>query len=387
MRTFVRRLGLLLSAVPLLAANPAPVSAAVSPPTAPIRLTLPAPTVPQPVGTVSLHLVDHSRPDPWGPPGAHRELMISLWYPTRHRDRHPVAPWLPMGAGAAVLAEAGLTAAEVTLPVTHGHEGAPVAHRGGLPVVLYSPGNDATRADNTIVVEQLVSHGYLVVTMDHTYDGVVEFPDGRVVTPLPDGPSTVEMPELRLGDVRFVLRTVTALNAGRNPDVEHRGLPRGLTGAFDLSRIGMFGVSAGGATTASTMYADARVRAGLSLDGPVHGPVVDAGLDRPFLLMQAKINRVDYPDLARFWSHLRGWHLNLGVHGAAHVSYADYEAIVPQLAPLGLDVPAEIGDLDPARGVAIQQTYPLAFFEQHLRHRGHLLDEPSAAFPEVYVLP
>jgi predicted dienelactone hydrolase len=387
MKTSVRRLGILLSAVPLLGATPAPVSAAVPPPPPPIPLTLPAPTGPHPVGTVSLHLVDRSRIDTYGPPGAHRELMMSLWYPTRTRDRHPTAPWLPAGAGAAVLADAGLTTAEVTLPVTHGHEGAPVAHHGGLPVVLYSPGNDATRADNTIVVEQLASHGYLVVTMDHTYDGIVEFPDGRVVTPLPDGPDTVGIPELRLGDVRAVLRAVTALDAGRNPDADHRPLPRGLTGAFDLSRIGMFGMSAGGATTASAMYADARVRAGLSLDGPVYGPVVEAGSDRPFLLLQAKVNRVDYPDLARFWSALRGWHLDLGVRGAAHLSYADYEALVPQLAPLGVDVRAEIGDLDPARGVAIQQAYPLAFFDQHLRHHGHPLDVPSPAFPEVYVVP
>ena len=33
-----------------------------------------------------------------------------------------------------------------------------------------------------------------------------------------------------------------------------------------------------------------------------------------------------------------------------------------------------IGTLDPARSVRIQQAYPLAFFDLHLRHRrGHLL--------------
>ncbi|GGW58349.1 hypothetical protein GCM10010503_39250 [Streptomyces lucensis JCM 4490] len=47
-----------------------------------------------------------------------------------------------------------------------------------------------------------------------------------------------------------------------------------------------------------------------------------------------------------------------------------------------------IGTLDPARAVRVQQTYPLAFFDLHLRHRrGHLLDGPSAAFPEVKFIP
>jgi len=47
-----------------------------------------------------------------------------------------------------------------------------------------------------------------------------------------------------------------------------------------------------------------------------------------------------------------------------------------------------IGTLDPARAVRIQQAYPLAFFDRHLRgRRARLLDGPSAAFPEVKFLP
>jgi hypothetical protein len=46
-----------------------------------------------------------------------------------------------------------------------------------------------------------------------------------------------------------------------------------------------------------------------------------------------------------------------------------------------------IGTLDPARAARIQQAYPLAFFDLHLRRRGQLLDGPSAAFPEVTFIP
>lgn len=44
----------------------------------PVRLTLPPPTGPYPVGTVALHLVDRSRPDPLAGPGRHRELMVGV---------------------------------------------------------------------------------------------------------------------------------------------------------------------------------------------------------------------------------------------------------------------------------------------------------------------
>lgn len=59
------------------------------------RLMIPSPTGPHPVGTVSVHLTDQSRQDPWTTSGAKRELMVSLWYPAKDAQNHKVAPWLP----------------------------------------------------------------------------------------------------------------------------------------------------------------------------------------------------------------------------------------------------------------------------------------------------
>jgi hypothetical protein len=39
------------------------------------------PTGPYPIGVVDLHLVDGSRPDPWNPPQAYRELMVGVVCP------------------------------------------------------------------------------------------------------------------------------------------------------------------------------------------------------------------------------------------------------------------------------------------------------------------
>ncbi len=342
-----------------------------------IRLTLPAPTGPYAVGTMPLHLRT--------PAG--RELMISLWYPARDTGRSPVAPWLPTGVAQRYKAAEGLPA-EVELPLTHGHVGAAVDRRGGpLPVVLYSPGNDAFRSTNTVVVEELASRGYLVVTIDHTGDAYVQFPDGRVLVPLPDGPDTQWIAAARVTDVRHVLDILGHLNRGVSPDLEQHRLPAGLTGAIDQRRIGIAGYSAGGVTVASAMYADDRIDAGLSLDGGVGGPVVTAGLDRPFLLMTAtKAVRATVPELAEFWTHLRGWKRNIRMADVSHVSYSDDEALVPQLTT-GQDTTALIGSADPARVLAVQRAYPRAFFDLHLRHRGHLLDGPSKLYPDVQFIP
>ncbi|MEN3615625.1 acetylhydrolase [Plantactinospora sp. ZYX-F-223] len=356
----------------------------------PARLTLPPPTGPHRVGTVSLHLVDKSRPDPVAGPGRYRELMASVWYPATHdARRHPVAPWLPAAPMRALLASAGFDADAAAAPFTAGRVGAPVLRTPGRrPVIVYSHGNDSHRAEATIVVQELVSHGYVVVTVDHTYDGFGEFPDGRLTVPL--GQSFT--PWDSSYDLRFVLDRVEDLAAGRNPDAERRPLPAGLGAALDLRRIGMAGWSKGATATALVMNQDQRVRAGLSLDGPMQSnpPVTEIG--RPFMLMTAEYTRAAEPSVNEVWSYyLHGWRLNVHADGAAHSSYIDHQWLIPQLATIiGMsdeELASWIGTLDPFRAVRIQQAYPLAFFDLHLRHRGHLLRGPNPAFPEVQFIP
>ena len=43
-------------------------------------------------------------------------------------------------------------------------------------------------------------------------------------------------------------------------------------------------------------------------------------------------------------------------------------------------LPGWIGTFDPARAVTIEQAYPLAFVDLHLRNSGNVLDDPSPAF-------
>jgi predicted dienelactone hydrolase len=374
------------AAVPMGAARPA---RAASTAPGPVQLTLPVPTGPYPVGTVPLHLVDASRPDPVAGAGHHRELMASVWYPARKAEDLPRAPWMTEGALRAFLADAGFALDPTFGPLTAGHVGAPV-HRMGrrLPVIVYSHGSGSHRGDHTIMVQELASHGYAVVTVDHTHDTFTEFPDGRVVTP-DDFPM---YPRDFAADLRFLLDCVEGLAAGRNPDVDGKPLPQGLLGALDPQCIGVFGWSKGGTATALTMLADRRVRAGLSIDGPMQ-PTITADLDRPFMMMTAVFTRAAMPDVEEFWTHLRGWRLDIQADGAIHNSYGDNATLIPQAGKvLGMtdqQIQDWIGTLDPARAVRIQQAYPLAFFDVHLRHRGqgHLLDGPCPAFPEVKFIP
>jgi predicted dienelactone hydrolase len=88
-------------------------------------------------------------------------------------------------------------------------------------VVLFSPGSGEDRSIDTALVEDLASHGYIVVTIDATHDsGEVEFPDGRIeVHTLPPDSDQVntEATAVRVADTRFVLDQLAAIDAGHNP--------------------------------------------------------------------------------------------------------------------------------------------------------------------------
>jgi Platelet-activating factor acetylhydrolase, isoform II len=402
-----------------------------------VQLTLPPPTGPYRIGTVALHLVDRARRDPWLTVARRRELMISIWYPATGDARYPWAPWIPRAAGKLFLrhiipAPPGTppTSAPPTqppslpgvrLPVARARLGAPAdlsARR--YPVVLYSPGYQEDREIGTALVSDLASRGYIVVTTDYTYEAAeVEFPGGRVeVSRQPAASSAIlKAATVRNADTTFVLAALAALNSGVNPDAGHQPLPSGLAGALDLDRVGMFGHSLGGSTTAQAMAAGPEVRAGIDLDGSIvasvaltpgskkrlkaelarakhrAGAVAKRLGGRPFMIMSsAGRGPDDDPTWAGFWPSLPGWRLFLTLEDSEHYTYTDEEEFLSQLVTAGI-IPASlgvrevipvIGTIDAASAVAAERAYIGAFFDMHLRNTGGtLLHRPSPQYPDV----
>lgn len=373
----ISRRTLLTSALAVATVGSTAVPATATPP----RLTLPRPTGPYGVGTTALRLLDRSRPDPFTGQAGHRELMIGIWYPARDTGHYPRAPWMEPAVLRQYLMDAGYAADTVRTPLTFGHTGAPARRTGeGFPILIFSHGSGGHRHENSTMIQQLASHGYVVVAIDHLGDAYSLLPGGRVVTPTdePFGPADYER------DARFVIGEIE-----KPAGIGH--LPDGLADTLDTRRIGMFGWSKGGTATARVLLNDRRVKAGLAIDAPML-PATTGRIERPFMLMTAEFPRAADPAVAQFWTQLHGWRLDIQAQGAVHSSYGDLQVLMPQVAKVvGMsdeELRGWIGTLDPARAVRISQAYPLAFFDEHLRGREQrLLAGPSRAFPEVRYLP
>lgn len=339
---------------------------------------LPPPTGPRAVGVTSMHVTDPARPDPWVPTAGARELMVSVWYPAAGHDGRP-GRYLSPAESAAILRGVGITDVPGdALSGTRTHarvDATPAGRPRSWPLVVLSPGFTWPRSSLSALAEDLASHGYAVVGIDHTYETfATTFPDGRVTgcaaCVLEDvddfGARAVRS---RAADVSFVLDRLL----GASP-------PWRDAARIDPTRIAMVGSSLGGASSAETMLGDARVDAGANLDGTMFAPLPPSGLSRPFLFLGQPAHRPggEDPTWDRDWSRLLGWKRWLTVTGAVHASFTDYDLLAEQI---GVDLGS---DLAGVRTVDITRRYVRAFLDRHLRGRPQpLLDRASARYPEV----
>ncbi len=340
---------------------------------------LPEPTGSQPVGTTSLYVKDTSRVDPWAPGAKARELMVSLWYPTRSRSGKR-APYMTAKESELILKGEeipGVPYDALSRTRTNALSDAePAGREHSLPLVVLSPGFTEPRSSLTALAEELASRGYVVAGIDHTYESLATtFPDGRVTTCVACEASKDQefwnaVGRSRAADVSFVLDELI----GAHPKWKGASL-------IARSRIAMAGHSAGGASTIAAMLKDTRVRAGIDMDGTTFAPIPGSGLSRPFLFMGTQaMHSPGGKDTTwdRDWAHLTGWKRWLVVSGAEHVSFTDTALLVEQLGIYRNPV------LPGARAVEITRSHVAAFFDLHLRHRSQpLLDKPSTRYPEV----
>jgi dienelactone hydrolase len=275
------------------------------------EITLPQPTGAFAVGRALYDWADEETLDTLAPgPGIKRELLVWIWYPAVAGPSAAIDDYLPAPMRTAVERETGVLLTHFLtrdLSKVHKHSlrNPDLSPRQrSYPVVIMRAG--ASLAWNySALAEDLASHGYVVVGFDAPYrTGLVVFPDGRVIARRPENnPELFSGEELtRLADkllaawtadIAFVLDQLQRLNTSD---------PSGkFTGRLDMTRVGLFGHSFGGATAAQFCSQDSRCKAGIDVDGSLHGSVIQAGIHKPFMFLLARAIFRPTPKSVRFW--------------------------------------------------------------------------------------
>lgn len=381
-----------------------------------LSVLLPVVRLPEPegayaVGTQTARISATDRPEPFTKdPQDTRDLMVQIWYPADNTEGRSQAAVVPV-AGQSDMAAPFTRAFAHTFRLPsfaldywkdfrgNSYENADVLASGTpYPVILLSHGMGTSRMLHVSQAEHLASHGYVVVTIDHTYNTTATvFPDGKMTGLLgePTGDEDFFTATPRTGkvwadDVSEVIDWLEAINAG-----QERGT---FQGKLDLDRIGMMGHSFGGATAYHVVLTDERIKAGINMDGTqfdkYDGKTV---MKKPFLFLESadfKVSadklrqgeiqsevgrRIVSNELALMEAAAKYHGKALYVERSEHYNFTDLQFYSPLVKLTGLT-----GELDGLRGAEIVNAYVLDFFDTHLKgSRPNLLNGPNPAYPEV----
>src|ERR1700675_674786 len=265
-------------------------------------ITLPAPTGHFAVGRTTYAWVNNVEKDELAPsPGAAREVLVWIWYPSVAGTSAAPAEYLPAAWRLALAQHSGALMSQfltrdLSLVQAHSTSNPDVSsEQRSYPVVIMRAGGGALTTDFTTLAEDLASHGYIVVGFDAPYRTfVVVLRDGRVVSrPPTNDPEDMEAGQANrlinrllimwTSDTKFVVSQLERLNAAD---------PSGkFTGRLDMQRLGMFGHSFGGAQALQFCHDDPRCKAGIDIDGAPYGSVVQEGLKPPFMFILSDHSR------------------------------------------------------------------------------------------------
>jgi dienelactone hydrolase len=250
------------------------------------------------------------------------------------------------------------------------------------------------------LAEDLASHGYVVVGFDAPYRTIeVVFPDGRVIARRPENnPELFSGQELeRLGnkllaawtaDIAFDHDLLERLNAS---DASGK-----FMGRLDMTRVGVFGHSLGGATAAQFCSQDSRCKAGVDVDGSLHGSVIQTGIHKPFMFLlsghgdfssSAEIRQLQ-ADIQSVYDRLPAdGRLRIAIRGANHFTFSDDGALLKSYVLRGvLRVFGKLG-IDGRRQLAVTAYCLRSFFDACLEGPSvSPLKIPSPLYPEIQVL-
>lgn len=316
------------------------------------KADFPKPTGPYQVGTFQVELTDKSRKTEDTPEG--RKLIVQFYYPAKRQQEvstsytpHPALLEEDLKAlyGIPKPLLRKITSARVPVAIN----ASPLSTGQRFPLLIFSHGFNGSRFQNSFMLPELVSHGYIIASIEHTTasSGTI-FADGSTShtthfdSLMFNEPYSIKEVVKWSLDQRFVLDQIEQLVASGKLS---------FGGLLNLEKVGVFGHSFGGATSAATLTEDERFLAGINMDGFYFGEAYKKGFEQPFMeliadnkpaeemsekeLKEWKFTREQYQSFLfdewsrRISSYAKNGFESYSFKYANHMSFSDFTLMMP----------------------------------------------------------
>lgn len=373
--------------------------------------TLPEPTGVYEVGAQDIYLKTDLDEIITEDPSDTRELMIKAWFPAAPEEESRES-YLNQADRQGFALKYGLPITSfnyLDLIETHTFKDAQVAP-GEFPVLIFSHGQYSNATGYSAIIEDIVSHGYIVLVINHTYESMGSlFPDGRIAyfnaeydsqklnqemtdlawTSSQDFLKATTKVEKRAIAERLVLNYYASEITQRWAmdvkvvinELEVWNAKSFLSNHIDLNNIGVFGHSQGGAAIGQAMVNSIKIKAGFNIDGVQWGTVINDTIRQPLVLLSSdwpdnhpKINTQVYREdnIANFTSFL--------LQNSGHASFMDIPYII------NISKLSESGSIDKSLASRITSETVVRFFNEHLKDQETFdVDKLTAKYSELIV--
>ncbi|WP_027661418.1 alpha/beta hydrolase [Salinispora fenicalii] len=318
----------------------------------------PIPSLPQPDGPFGVGMITTTEERDVGtaPRMGRRRLFVTTWYPAEANltQRRGEALWSEFHEAPGIPSGLRRLAGYLKQVRTHAIRDAHASrHATTAPIVLYQPGLVSITSENSLLMESLASHGYIVVSVRHI-DQRAELEESNAAVAPATARRTQEInrelrgkltrsERARISAELYQLSTSTAtVVARRTEDSQHvldrlptilASVPGYPTGEVGSGRpIATMGLSLGGAVASELSKIDNRCTAAINIDGGLYSERPHDPLSVPYLMIYSELNSGsnDFArDIAQAEFH------EMTVPGAKHLDFHDATVVLPILRWLG----------------------------------------------------
>jgi hypothetical protein len=368
--------------------------------------TLPKPSGKYFVSVHYLHFTDENRIELFDNDlNRKREITVKGWYPTDEKSGS--APYL-LNADFAVKYRM-MPEMFRDLKTNSGRDLPVSTKEKKFPVLIFSHGFGEHFSQNSILMEELASHGYIIFSIAHHFECRFSFyPNGRVIHletksrrfqkiwKEMQNPKAMELHnstlEVKTNNERMrIFKDISdIIPTGLKESPKHWAKDTSFfldqlevmnkehplfKNVMNLDQIGVFGMSMGGIAACETSLTDKRVKAGVNIDGGLFGSILNDKLQIPFLFVNCG-RYLGFGELFTEKSEKDCY--SMSVKDSGHYNFTDY-SIYP--TPLVL---TQLGAIDGKQTIDIMNVLIPAFFDKYLRGKKDInLLKLGEAFPEI----